>query len=147
MAKSKLTTGAGVTLFINGVNWGTVTKFAVSPSTPRKVIHGIDTPIAFELAPTVVEVSGQIGFLRTAKDTGLEGKKIAAGPHNLSKEQYFTVLLRDRKTGSIIFQADQCSSEGQSWDYESRALAQGSVNFRGIVWANDYVPGVTEWSD
>lgn len=130
-------TGAHVLLYINGRQVGRVTSFVWSPRRTVRRIQGIDTLLASELAPGPVSVSGQIGLIRTRRDGGAEGAGLMAPPPDLTREQYVSLLLKDRIADTVIFRADQCMVDSQSWRSETKNIISGTVTFEGISAFNE----------
>ena len=137
MANSQILQGAGVTVQINGTDWGVVTGVQLQMNSSHKMIQAIDSLQSFELAPTSVGISGSISLLRVLRDGGLEGRGIIPDHANVIYEKYFQLRLTERATGRLLFQADQCVIENQQWSYQARAIVQGSFTFSGLSWGSD----------
>jgi hypothetical protein len=138
MANSQVLQGAGVTVQINGTDWGVVTGVQLQMSSSHKMIQGIDSLQSFELAPTSVGISGSISLIKLLNDGGLERRGIIPSHSEVVFEKYFQLRLIERATGTLLFQADQCVVENQQWSYQSRAIVQGSFSFTGLSWGSDY---------
>lgn len=135
----KTSTGAGVKCFINGRDMGWVTGVTFDSSTPRKPIQGIDTLKAFELVPTSASVSGTISVLKMFGDNSLEYQGVVAGFNKIITERYFTLLLTQHTSAGasyVIFRADECSVDKQSWSFQSKQIVSGTFTFQGIEWTN-----------
>lgn len=131
---------ARAVVYINGKLYSKVTGFRWNSSTPLRAIHGIDNPVAYELAPTVARMTGTMALIRTSGDGGLEGPGITAQFADIPRQKYFTLLLLDRATDTVLFRADQCMVSGQSWDLPVKGLMTGTLDFEGIVWSNEVGP-------
>jgi hypothetical protein len=140
MASQRVLSGAGVTVEINGTDWGVITAVQLQMNTPHKPIPGIDSIENFELAPTSATVSGTIALLRVLGDGGLEGREITSKQPDVIYEKYFQLRLTERATGKLLFQANRCVVESQQWSYQTRALVQGSFSFTGLSWGSDASP-------
>jgi hypothetical protein len=139
----KTLVSGGVNCFINGVSIGWVTGVSFASNTPRRSITGIDTLVPFELVPLSTEINGTIQVVKMFGDDSLELRGIVGGAKNIINEKYFTLMLVQRSaTGAsyILFRADQCSVESQSWDIQARGIVTGQFAFRGIEATN----GATE---
>ncbi len=137
MARSPLVTGSKVALYINGVMFGRVTSFSFASETPRRKIHCVDSASPFELAPTTNSVSGSMSVYRLHDDGAAEGAGMVGTIDELPREKYFTMVLFNLATGGIVFQAEFCSVENQSWNFESRSLSMGTITFSAIRHENE----------
>jgi hypothetical protein len=140
MARSHLITGAKVALYVNGERYGRVFDFRWSPETPKRAIHGIDSQEAFELAPTIARCTGSMNILRLSGDGGAEGAGLSVPFPELSREQYFSLVLVEIPTNLVLFASRQCSANSQSWGAATRDYVRGSVNFECIGWNNEVKP-------
>jgi hypothetical protein len=106
--------------------------------SPRKQIRGIDSNIAYELAPTTSTLTGSLELYRLNNDGGIEGYQITVPFEDLPSEKYFSIQLINRKTDTTIFQADHCSVESQNWQTSAKGIVTGSVSFTAISWQNEF---------
>ena len=135
--RSLLLTGAQVVLYVNGVRFGRVTGFSWTSDTPRKKVYAVDSVVPFELATTISSISGSLNVLRMSQDGAAEGAGMVAPIQDLSREKYFRLLLVDITSGSVLFQADQCSVETQSWTARTRSLMEGHIAFSALSYSNE----------
>lgn len=133
---AKTLSSAAVVCYVNGSLYGKVTGFRFTSAVNRRVLHSIDTLEPFELTPGPTKISGQIRLLRLIDDGGAEGA-FTAHFNNLSAEQYFSFVLLDRGTGVVIFKASQCSILNQSWEFPSKGIVTGSIEFEALDWSNE----------
>lgn len=138
MANQRILVGAGVDVYINGKNWGTVNSFIWESSTPHEEQRGIDTTSPFEYAIGQTSVSGQVSLFKVQNNGGLEGLGVTGGYKDYLRERYFTLLLIEQKTQTILFKADRCCVQSQTWKVEAKAQVQGAFNFSGIEWVNEF---------
>lgn len=137
MARSPLLTGSKVALFINGVMYGRVAAFHYTSETPRRVIYCVDSPSPFELAPTTNAVSGTMTVYRLIDDGAAEGAGMVAPIDELPREKYFTILMFNLLSGAVVFQAEFCSVQSQTWTFDAKSLATGTINFTAIRYDNE----------
>jgi len=97
----------------------------------------VDSPSPFELAPTSNTVTGTMTVYRLIDDGAAEGAGMVAPVDELPREKYFTMVLFNVVTGGIVFQAEFCSVESQTWSFEARSLATGVINFSAIRSENE----------
>ncbi len=128
---------AAVVLYINGNVYGAVSSFHWTSGTPLKAVNGIDSLLVQELFASSAGVQGNVGLYRITSSGGLEGAGIVANFDQLPSEKYFTLQLVDTRTDQILFQAQQCKVESQSWGVSVRELITGTMSFRGIAWENE----------
>lgn len=134
---SRVMVGAQILCFINGQLLGEVTGHKFSSSTPHTERRGIDSLIGYELSPVGAKVSGSFSILKLSMNGGLEGKGIVAPFTHLSREKYFSILIKDRKTDTTVFQADYCKVTDQTWSMVAKSRVEGSFAYEGLVWNND----------
>jgi hypothetical protein len=137
MTASRNITGAQLLVFVNGHPFGEVTAFNFVSATPRDEVMAIDVMHAQELAPTVMKISGTVGFLRRHSTGGLEGRGIVAPPEKIPEERYFSLLILNRRDKTIFFRADECSVQQQSFVAESRGMVTGTFTFTALHWNNE----------
>jgi hypothetical protein len=128
---------AQVVLFVNGNPFGRVNRFAYSIDTPRRKIHTVDSSLPFELATGASNVSGSMGLYRTHLDGAVDVAVMVAPMLELPREKYFNIVLIDLVSQTVIFKADFCSVDSQSWSFEAKNLVSGSVNFSALSYNNE----------
>jgi len=138
--RSLLLTGAQVIMYVNGVRFGRVSSFNWQSETPRKMIYAVDSVTPFELGTTVNAITGSMTVYRLSQDGGAEGAGMVAPVTDLSREKYFSMLLVDQTSGAVIFQADQCSVESQSWTARIHSYVEGQIAFRALTYNNEVRP-------
>jgi hypothetical protein len=140
MSRARTIVAANVLVYINNLQFGKVRSFSFTSQTPRDPINGIDSLDPFELAPTTTRITARMGLYRTLGDAGAEGAGLTTDYDNLSKEKYFSVVLVERSSDTVIFRADFCSVNSQTWDIVSRELVTGTVEFEALNWSNEIKP-------
>lgn len=133
---SKISHGSRVILYINGQALGIATSFDFTSDTSRKEIRGIDVPYPQELGATTVSVSGNIGLLRLALDSGAQGYGLISPQIDVSKEKYISILLVDRVLDTVVFQCDFANITSERWSVPSKGIITGTLSFSGIIWNN-----------
>lgn len=135
--RSLMLTGAQVMLYVNGVRFGRVSAFSWNSDTPRKKEYVVDSMLPMELMQTVSSISGTMTVHRLSMDGGAEGAGMVAPVPDLSREKYFSLLLVDITSGFVIFQADSCSVESQSWRAGARDRIVGNISFSALSYSNE----------
>lgn len=137
MSRARTIVSAGVLLYVNNQPFGKVTGFKFSSDTPRDAIQGIDAVDPFELAPTVTRVKGSLELVRTIGDGGVEGAGLTTNFEALPQEKYFSIMLVERISDTVLFRADYCSVQSQSWEFRAKEMVHGSVEFEALSWSNE----------
>lgn len=140
MARSLLLTSAQVAVFINGNLYGRAAGLQYSVESPRPRHQCVDAIIPFELGFGPVVVSGSLSMWRGSQDGAAEGPGMVAPIDEITREKYFSLILVDLTTSTIIFQADNCSVESQSWSVGAKSLITGTVHFSAISYQNEVRP-------
>lgn len=118
--------------FVNGRLYGQVTAISWSQATPRIERRGIDSGRIQEMSASGTWIEGEVRLLRVHGDGGLEARGVVAPDLQVNKEQYFSLLLVNRRTGTRLLQCDNCSVERQSWSAVAKGRMEGSFSFKGI---------------
>ncbi len=132
--------GAHVVVYLNGRVYASVESFSWVSSTPKKTIFGLDSVIPAELAPTITGCSGSLKLYRLIGDGGIQGPGMAAAFEDMPSEKYFTLQLIERRSDTVIFSAQECSVESESWGAEAKSLIRGSMTFKAKTWSNEVKP-------
>jgi hypothetical protein len=140
MARARVVTGAHVFLYINGKPYCRVSAFNWDSSTPSKPIEGIDEVEEIELAPTRARCSIMMSLYRLIGDGGIQGPGIAPPVENLPRGKYISMMLIDRVSDTVLFQADHCRVDRESWNAATKQLVTGSVQLRALSWNNEVRP-------
>jgi hypothetical protein len=137
MARSSLVVGAHCRVYINGKPFGRTISAQLRSATPRRKIHVLDTFVAAEHMPTTAETGGTIQIYRLHGDGGSQAAGIVAPFADLSLEKYFSILILDRVTDTVIYRADRCTLEEEDWGLPTRGYVTGSLSFSAITWGNE----------
>jgi hypothetical protein len=133
---AKIIPGARVLLYINGVAFGRVYGFRWQSSNGQKLIYALDSSSAYEAIPTQAHASGTVNVYRTSNDGGAEGAQLTTRFSDIVRQRYFTVALIDRVTLEVLFEADRCALQTQSWDVPVRGFVTGVLAFEALEWDN-----------
>lgn len=133
---SRVVVGAHVVVYVNGKAYGRCASFEWGSSTPRRALRVVDAEEAAELIQQGGTVDGSMAVYRVHKDGGLEAAGMVARFREQTREKYFSILVLDRYTDTVIFQADRCSVTSQRWSI-MRGLVMGHVAWSAIEWNNE----------
>src|SRR5271155_2988535 len=128
MSPPQILVGSRVSLFINGQQFGRVSGFQFSSSTGWKPIYALDLSSPYELIPTQTKTIGSINVYRTAGDGGAEGAGMSTNYPSLNRLKYFTISLVVRDTSAVIFEANHCVLQNQSWNAPTKGFVTGALN-------------------
>lgn len=143
MARTRVLQSAAIIVNVNGKPFGVCTNFQWQSATPKKALYGLDQIDPFELGVTTTKITGTVGVYRTDGDGGAEGWGLGATYEDLSREKYFSLLLVDRASDRVIFQADYCSLVVQSWNIPAKGVVTGQFQFEALKWNNEIRPLTT----
>jgi hypothetical protein len=138
--RSNLIHGGSVSLNINGKKYGNVVDFHFRIGTPMADIRGIDATEPFELAVTTTSVSGSLSMYRQSQDGGAEGAGLTVTLPEISRQSYFSMMLIEEHSNTVLFEARRCSVEDQAWAFATKQLVVGAVNWRALEWSNEVRP-------
>lgn len=138
--RSRVIAGAKVICYINGQVFARVTGFAFSIDTPIKEIRGLDSPIPYELAVTHGRCVFTMNLVRTIGDGGAEGSGMSAPFEDIANQKYFSVMLIERSSDTVLFQADFCMAQSQSWDAPAKGLMSGRLAATALSYNNEVRP-------
>lgn len=124
--------GAHVVLAVNGRVVGRVVSFRWTRRRSVRRVQGIDQIVASELVPGPVVVAGQIGIIRTRRDGGAEGAGFIPPTPDLTREQYVSLMLRDRTSDTVVVRVDQALIESEGWQAEVKNIISATLSFEGI---------------
>lgn len=134
---SKTLTGARIVCYINGKLYGRVSSFTWDSQTAHKPIYTIDAAEPFELAAGITKVGGTISVYRLIGDGGAQGAGIVPKYGDIPRGKYFSIMLIDRGTDLVLFQAKYCSLQTESWTVPQKGIITGSLHFEAIDWSNE----------
>src|ERR1035437_124794 len=109
MAISNLVTSPHVIVLINSIPFARCSGLHYEIGSSHKELRGIDTLLPVELVPVGLSLHGTMQIFRLHQDGGIEAAGLIATWRKFTKSKYFSVLVLDRSTDSVLLQADRCS--------------------------------------
>jgi hypothetical protein len=70
-------------------------------------------------------------------DGGNEASGLVATWNSMTREKYFSLLVLDRVTDTVLVQVDKCVVTNQSWVIQPKSFVIGTVAFSGFDYSND----------
>lgn len=134
---SNLIVGAHTYCMINSVKIANVAGMNYEISSPKKELRGIDILEPIELIPMGVSFSGSMMLYRLHRDGGAEALGIIPTWNQMTKGKYFSIIIKDRATDTILLQASKCEVQKQSWRVEPKSHVMGTIQFSGIKYNNE----------
>ncbi len=58
----------------------------------------------------------------------------------LSRQKYYSLMLIEKHSNTILFEGRRCATNGQSWGASTRSYVTGTVEFSAIDWSNELRP-------
>ena len=136
---AKYLSGARCVLKINGKIIGFAFGISWNIETSVTEINTIDDPLAYELAPCSITVTGQIsGFRIPGSGPGVS--LIQGDVLSFVHSRYIEIEVRDDTTDSLIFLTKKAMITSRSENIRSDALAEMTLNFKAIGWADERSP-------
>lgn len=139
MARSTLVVGAHLRVYVNGQPYGRTIEGEFSILTPQKELHVLDTFVPAELVQQAASVQGSIRVYKQHGDGGAQAAGIGPSLADLSLAKYFSILVLDRVTDTVVFRADRCSLEQERWGLPTRGYVTGQFSFKALNYSNETV--------
>lgn len=137
MASGNIVVGAHCRVSINGQAYGRTIRARFRSSTPNRSVNTIDSWVPIEFVPQQTEFTGNLSVYRLHADGGVQATGIAPTYPDLTLGKYFSILVLDRFSDTVLFRSDRCVLLEEDWDIPTRGFVTGSLSFRGISWSNE----------
>lgn len=137
MAISNLVTSPYAVCYINSIPFARCCGLNYSILSPKKEIRGIDLLQPIELIPTSLSVYGTIQVYKLRVDGGAEAAGLIATWQKMTKEKYFSLMVLDRSTDSVLIQSNRCSVLDQNWSIQPKNFVTGTIKWSGIDYMNE----------
>jgi hypothetical protein len=133
---SNLIVGAHAVLYINGTPYAYVSNLNPTISSPQKLLRGIDYLPPLDAAPGPLEYTVAAQIYRHRGNVGLEGDGLLPTWDKATRGKYFSAIIMDRITETVMFESQRSLVTSQSWNI-GRGFVVGSVNWTGLGYSND----------
>jgi len=133
---TNLVTGARLILYVNGKKFAPVNSFSPVEDSPHREVHGIDSLEPIELVQGPLTCSGMFTIYRQVHDGGVEGAGMKATWDAETRSKYFSILIVDRITDTIIWESRKNSIVRQSWNFPAKGYVTGNIMFKGLSYGN-----------
>lgn len=136
---AKYLSGARCTLRMNGRIVGFAFGISWRISTDATEIRTIDDYLPYELAPSLITVTGTISGFRVP-GSGPGQLLLQTDMANFLHQRYVEIEVRDAQTDNLIFLTKRALITDRSESIRSDALAEMSLNFKAIGFADERNP-------
>lgn len=122
---------------INSRRFANVFALGYEVTSAHKEIHGVDLLAPTELIPVSLSFSGSMQIYRLHRDGGIEADGMIPDWDRLTRGKYFSLMVLDRATDTIILNAEKCIIQKQSWQMSTKAFVIGTIAFSGLIYKNE----------
>jgi hypothetical protein len=136
---AKYLSGARCVLKVNGKIVGFAFGISWNIETAVSEINTIDDPMAYELAPNNIAVTGQITGFRIP-GSGPTQQLMQGDILSFVHQRYIEIEVRDSQTDNLIFLTKNAMITSRSENVKTDALAEMTLNFKAIGWADERTP-------
>jgi hypothetical protein len=136
---AKYLSGARCILKVNGKIVGFAFAISWNIETSATEIQTIDDPLPYELAPQTITVTGQISGFRVP-GSGPSQLLMQSDMVSFMHQRYIEIEVRDSQTDNLIFLTKKALITSRSENIRSDALAEMTLNFKAIGWADERSP-------
>lgn len=136
---AKYLSGARCVLRVSGKIVGFAFAISWNIKTETTEIETIDDPLAYELAPSRISVTGSISGFRIP-GSGPTQKLIQSDMLNFLHQRYIEIEVRDSQTDNLIFLTKKALVSARQENVRSDGLADMTLTFKAIGWADEKAP-------
>lgn len=135
---TSILTSPSLRVFINNKVYGKVTSFSHTVDRGLRTRRGVDELLPAEIVEGPVTVRGQMDVIRLRYDAGLEGGGLVALPGRIPLEKYISIRVIDRRSDTVVFQADQARVLAYNFVVRPRDRVHLSLSFEAIGYTNEF---------
>jgi hypothetical protein len=136
---AKYLTGARTIIKINGNLVGFAFSVSWQISTDATEIRTIDDPIAYELAPRQISVTGTVGgFIIPGKSP--QAELLQTDLANFLMNKYITIEVRDSATDTIIFKTNRAMVTSSNGSTSAEKPAEMNLSWKAVGWQAETAP-------
>lgn len=136
---AKYLSGARCVLRMNGKIIGFAFAISWQVVTDAMEINTIDDYLPYELAPSRITVTGTISGFRIPT-SGPGSMLLQPDVLNFLHQRYVEIEVKDEQTDTLIFLTKKAMITSRSESIKSDSLAEMTLNFKAIGFADDRVP-------
>ena len=136
----KYVSGARTILKINGEIVAFAFQIGWNIRTEQDEIWTIDDWTPYELAPKRISIDGTIGGFYFPIKGSPTKNMMAPNVMSFMFHKYIDIEVKDSKTDALLFKTDRAVIVSNSVNITSENLAQVSLTWKAIGWADEKVP-------
>ena len=131
--QAKYMTGARTVLKVNGKLIGYAFSVSWSCQTEGTEIFTIDDPVAWEIAPRRISVSGSLGLFQIPGQSP-QAELIQSDVASFLMNRYISIEIRDSATDTIMFKTNKAQITGQQSDLNSEQMGRTVLQWHAVGW-------------
>ncbi len=142
----KYMTGSRAVIKVNGKLLGFAHSASYRINTDYVENNTIDDFTPYELMPTRITVSGQLGMFHIP-GKGVTKELIQSNILSFLHHRYIGITIRDRKTDNLIFQTEKAVITEKYEELKAGELTSVVLTFKAIGWVDEMVPAFPSGHD
>lgn len=140
---AKYLSGARTVIKVNDRVFGFCFAVSWDIETDYTEIRTIDNPMAYELGPRRVSVSGTLSSW-VLPGQSPQAEVIQSDAFSFIFNRYITIEVSDSATGSLIFKTDRAMIVRSVGNSQPDALSRMELQWRAVDWQNEQKPEYPE---
>jgi len=143
---AKYLSGARCVLRMNGKIIGFAFGITWKVETTVTEINTIDDYMPYELSPKHIRVDGTISAFRIP-GSGPTSELLQTDMLSFLHQRYIEIEVRDSQTDNLIFLTKRAMITGRTENVKSNQLADMTLSFKAIGWADEKTPNYPDGFD
>lgn len=143
---AKYLSGARCVLRMNGNIVGFAFGISWKIETSVTEIRTVDDYMPYELSPKHISVDGTISGFRIP-GSGPTATLLQTDMLSFLHQRYIEIEVRDSQTDNLIFLTKRALITGRNENVKSNQLADMTLNFKAIGWADERIPKYPDGHD
>lgn len=136
---AKFMSGSRTVIKVNGNLIGFAFQVSWSVQTEGTEIYTIDDPVAYEIAPKRISVSGTLGLFQIPGRSP-QAELIQSDMLAFLANKYITIEVRDSATDQILFLTNRAMITSQSSDLTAEQLGRTQLTWKAVGWQAEAPP-------
>lgn len=137
--QAKYMTGARTVIKINGKLLGYAFAVSWNCQTDATEIFTIDDPVAWEIAPRRISVSGSLGLFQIPGQSP-QADLIQSDLASFLMNRYISIEVKDSATDAILFKTNRAMVTNQQSDLNSEQMGRTVLSWRAVGWQAESPP-------
>lgn len=132
-------TGSRAIVKVNDKIFGFAFSVTYNISTEYEENRTIDNPVAYELMPTRLTVSGTLSMFHVP-GRGPTKELVQANVLSYLMHKYITIEISDQTTGQTIFKTNKAVVTNKSQTLQSGEISTIQLTWKALGWADEMIP-------